>query len=157
MGELSALSPAALAAECLVFVAMISGRGLDVFRKMVERQGGDPRVVDDPAVLPAAPHRESVTADRGGYVVMLDAEAIGRAAMVLGAGRNRAEDAVDPAVGAVVCVRVGDQVREGDALVELHYRDGGKLAAARELIRSACVLADERPTAQTLVLEVIGE
>jgi pyrimidine-nucleoside phosphorylase len=145
------------AAEAKVIDALNAGRGLEVFRKMVERQGGDPRVVDDPAVLPAAPHREAVAADRGGFVVALDAEAIGRAAMVLGAGRDRADHGVDPAVGVVMRVRLGDHVQAGDPLVELHYRDAAKLPAARAQVRAACAVADERPTVQTLVLEVFGE
>jgi thymidine phosphorylase len=152
---LGGLAADAAGAEAKVWAALSSGRGLEVFRRMVEQQGGDPRVADDPARLPAAPHREVVAAERGGYVVTLDAEAIGRAAMVLGAGRDHVEHAIDPAVGVVMRVRVGERVRPGDALVELHYRDAAKLPAARDLIHSACVLADERPTAQELVLEVV--
>jgi pyrimidine-nucleoside phosphorylase len=136
--------------------ALGSGRGLDVFRRMVEQQGGDPRVADDPARLPAAPHREMVAAERAGYVAALDAEAIGRAAMVLGAGRDRVEDAVDPAVGAVVHARLGGRVRAGDPLVELHYRDGAKVSAARHLLRAGIVIADEEPTVRSLVQEVVG-
>jgi pyrimidine-nucleoside phosphorylase len=156
MVRLGGMAADAADAGAKVRHALASGRALDVFRRMVERQGGDPRVVDDPARLPAAPHREMVTAERAGYVAALDAEAVGRAAMVLGAGRDRVEDAIDPAVGVVVRVRVGDTVRPGDALVELHSRDGGKVAAARELIRAGCVIADAPPAIGPLVLEVIG-
>jgi thymidine phosphorylase len=123
---------------------------------MVEQQGGDPRVADDPARLPTAPHRETVTADRAGFLATLDAEAIGRAAMALGAGRDRVEDAVDPAVGAVVRAKVGGRVRAGDPLVELHYRDATKLPAARALLAAGIVITEEEPTVQSLVQEVVG-
>jgi pyrimidine-nucleoside phosphorylase len=155
MVKLGGLADTEEQAEAKVTEALASGQGLERFRRLVERQGGDPAVVDDPGRLPAAPRRENLTADRSGYVVGLDAEAIGRATMVLGAGRERAEDAVDPAVGAVLRAKVGDPVRAGDVLVELHYRDAGKLAAARGPVRSAYVIADEVPAPRDLILEVV--
>jgi pyrimidine-nucleoside phosphorylase len=136
--------------------ALTSGRGLERFRQMIEHQGGDPHVVDDPARLPTAPHREMVTAARSGYLAALDAEAVGRAAMALGAGRDKVDDAIDPAVGIVVQVRAGRRVRAGDPLVELHYRDASKLPAARALLDAGIVIADEEPTHRSLVLEVVG-
>jgi pyrimidine-nucleoside phosphorylase len=135
--------------------ALTSGRGLELFRKMIEEQGGDPRVLDDPSRLPSVSHRSSVTAERSGYVTRLDAEMIGIAACVLGAGRERAEDAVDHAVGAMMHVRVGDAVKAGDRLVELHYRDEGKAAKARELIHEACTIGDVPPVETELIYEVI--
>jgi thymidine phosphorylase len=135
--------------------ALTSGRGLERFRQMVEAQGGDPRTVDDPTRLPTAPHREMVTAERSGFLATLDAEAVGRAAMVLGAGRDKVEDAVDPAVGAVVQARIGGRIRAGDPLIELHYRDAAKLPAARALLKAGVVIADEEPTVRSLVLEVV--
>ncbi len=155
MVRLAGLAADRAEAETKVRDALTSGRGLEVFRRMVERQGGDPHVIDDPARLPAAPHREAVTTERGGYVTRFDAEAVGRAAMVLGAGRDRVEDAIDPSVGVVVRAQVGNRVRPGDVLADLHYRDAARLAAARELVRSACEIADDPPTVQSLVLEVV--
>src|SRR5262249_33612426 len=84
--------------------ALTSGRGLELFRKMIDQQGGDPRVLDVPTRLPAAPKQSAVTADRSGFITRLDAEMIGIAACVLGAGRERAEDAVDHAVGVMMHV-----------------------------------------------------
>jgi pyrimidine-nucleoside phosphorylase len=156
MVRLGGLAADDAAATEQVRAALTSGRGLEKFRQMVERQGGDPRVVDDPARLPAAPHREMVTADRSGFLVTLDAEAVGRAAMALGAGRNKVEDAVDPAVGAVVKATVGRRIKAGDPLVELHYRDAASLPAARALLKSGVVIGDEEPTVRSLILEVVG-
>jgi pyrimidine-nucleoside phosphorylase len=136
--------------------ALESGRGLEKLRQIVEAQGGEARVVDDHGLLPSVPHRHVVRAPRSGYVRGWEAEAVGRASVALGAGRDRAEDAVDPAVGAVVLARPGDEVREGDAILELHYRDPQKLARALELLTGACPIDDEPPPAQPLVLEELS-
>jgi pyrimidine-nucleoside phosphorylase len=156
MVRLGRLAADDAAATRMVREALTSGRGLEVFRQMVEQQGGDPRIVDDPARLPAAPHREVVTADHAGYLAVLHAEELGRAAMALGAGRDRVEDAVDPAVGVVVRAKVGGRVRAGDPLVDLHYRDADRLPAARALLKAGVVITEEEPTVQSLVQEVVG-
>lgn len=156
MVRLAGLADDDAAATAKVRSALTSGRGLEKFREMVEQQGGDPRTVDDPDRLPAAPHREMVTADRSGFLVTLDAEAVGRAAMVLGAGRDKVEDAVDPAVGAVVQAKVGRPIKAGDPLVELHYRDAAKLPAAKALLQAGVVIGEQEPTMRSLILEVVG-
>ncbi len=143
-------------AQTRIQAALASGRGLEKFRQIIAQQGGDPRVVDDYARLPAAPQRAVFRAERSGYVAALDAELVGRATMLLGAGRDRVEDVIDPAVGAMVLATRGDQVRAGDPLVELHYRDGSRLEAALGLLQSACVLAEAPPAPQSLILETLG-
>src|SRR5262249_30914261 len=120
--------------------ALSSGRGVEKFREVIAGQGGDARVVDDYARLPAAPHRMLVRAERSGIIAALDAALVGRATMVLGAGRERVEDAIDPGVGATVLATRGDQVRAGDPFIELHYRDESRLRVALELLRQACVI-----------------
>ena len=135
--------------------ALTSGRALETFRRMVERQGGDPGVIDDPGRLPSAPHRHVVRAERRGFAQGWHAERLGMAAVALGAGRDRADDRIDPAVGAVVLARPGDAVHQGDALLEIHYRDGERLGRALELLAGACPVADAPPPARPLVLDVI--
>jgi thymidine phosphorylase len=142
-------------AEAKVRVALVSGAGLEKFRQIVERQGGDPRIVDDYGYLPIAPHRTTVKAARGGYVIDLHAEKIGIGAMQLGAGRSRAEDRVDHAVGVVIRSHVGGHVKEGDAILEVHYRDEAKLAAAMPMLRDAIRVGDEPPAPTPLVLEEV--
>src|SRR5205807_1234480 len=85
-------------AEEAVRAALRSGRGLEKLRAILAQQGGDPRIVDEPSRLPAAPHRLILRAERPGYVVDIHAEKVGHAAMMLGAGRDRVEDAIDPGV-----------------------------------------------------------
>ena len=109
MVRLAGLAATDAEAETRVRAALTGGAGLEKFRQIVERQGGDPRVVDDYGRLAQAPRRTTIAADRTGYVTDLNAERIGIGAMMLGAGRNRAEDPVDPAVGVVIrrCRRTG--------------------------------------------------
>lgn len=142
-------------AEGKIRAAIASGAGVEKFREIIAAQGGDPRVVDDYALLPAAPHRTNVAADRAGFVTELDAERIGRATMLLGAGRDRVEDVIDPGVGAVVLVKVGDAIQAGSPLIEIRYRDSARLPAALDLFKQACVVDDAAPPPQSLLLETL--
>ena len=146
MVRLGGLATTLEEAETQVRAALDSGAALEKFRAMIEQQGGDSHVLDDYASLPTAPRREVLRADRAGYVRGFEAERLGRATVLLGAGRDRVEDAVDPAVGAVVLARPGQQVKAGDELLELHYRDPARLDAARALHRDACPIEDAPPT-----------
>jgi len=130
-----------------------SGEGLEVFRKMIRQQGGDERVVDDVSLLPIAPHTVTFNADESGFITHLDAMQLGEASMRLGGGRNRVEDAVDHAVGLVMLKRVGDEVREGEPIIEVHYRDEAKMHSAWERLRDACTIGEERPAEEPLILD----
>jgi pyrimidine-nucleoside phosphorylase len=143
-------------AEAKVRAALASGAGLEVFRKCVAQQGGDPRVIDDYTRLPTAPHTTQIRATRGGVVTAMDAEKVGVASMLLGAGRRRAEDSVDHAVGVIVRASVGEQVWEGDAVFEVLYRDDATLAAALPLLSDALTIGEAPPARAALVLEEIG-
>jgi len=112
--------------------ALDSGKALEAFRLMVEAQGGDPRVADDPwAVLPVAPVRRPILADRAGHLAAVDAEALGRASTDLGAGRKKKGDPIDPAVGIVFRPKIGDRMETGEEIGTIHARDE---AAARECV-----------------------
>jgi pyrimidine-nucleoside phosphorylase len=132
--------------------AIASGAGLERMRRIIETQGGDPRVVDDYARLPSARERHLLQAPRAGYVAGLDAELVGRASVALGAGRDRVEDPVDPAVGITIRAKPGQQVMAGDAVLELHYRDGAKLPAALGLAARAITIADAPPGERALLV-----
>jgi len=121
--------------------ALSSGRAAEAFRRMVEAQGGDPKVVDDPrAVLPRSPVAVPILADRSGYLARVDAEAIGRASVDLGAGRVRKGDPVDPAVGILFNPKVGDRIEEGQEIGEVHARDEGAAAEASRRVMATLEL-----------------
>ncbi len=132
--------------------AVDSGAAVEVFRRMVEAQGGDPRVVDDPwAVLPRAPVRRSILAPRSGILTSVDAEAIGRASGDLGAGRKTKGDRIDPAVGIVFRPKVGDGIEAGEELGEVHARDEDSAGACIDRVLASLALGDEPVDAPPLV------
>jgi pyrimidine-nucleoside phosphorylase len=147
MVMLGGAQPDEAGARAAVDRAVDSGAALDVFQRMVERQGGNPRIVDDPSLLPQAPGVALVKATRAGVVRTIGAMGVGRASHVLGAGRSRVGDAVDHAVGVRLLVDRGERVGEGDPLAELHHRAGLHLDEAMELSRGAIVVDDGDPTA----------
>jgi len=126
---------------------LASGRAVDVFARMIERQGGDPRVIDDPARLPHVETRQIYRAPRDGYVQAVRAGMIGRASHVLGAGRAVVGAPIDPAVGIVMRARPGDPVLAGQPLLELHHRSAHGLEEALLLCAEAVVLSEAAPAA----------
>lgn len=139
-----------------VLRAIADGSALDKFRRIVERQGGDVGMVDDPATLPQAPVHDILCASRDGYVARIDAGLVGRAAVNLGAGRARAEDAVDPAVGFEVLAAAGDLVDAGAPLVAIHARSADDVAAVRPMLEAAITYADAPPPRRPLILDRLG-
>ena len=130
-------------ARATLVAALESGRALDAFRRFVEAQGGDPRVVDDPGgVLPCAPHRRVLEAQRAGIITGFDCSAVGRACGVLGGGRATAQDSVDFAVGLLVNVKIGSQVEPGTPLFDVSFRDAGRADAAEAILRKAIVIGE---------------
>jgi pyrimidine-nucleoside phosphorylase len=135
--------------------AIDSGAGLEKFRAIIEQQGGDPRVVDDYGRLPAVATREPWRAPRAGVVARLDAELIGRAAVALGAGRDRVDASVDHAVGIDIVAPLGSQVGQGDPVVLIACDDSGRRATAHVLVTQAIDIADEAPPGRPLILDEI--
>jgi len=132
--------------------ALSSGRAAEAFRRMVEAQGGDPKVVDDPrAVLPRAAVTVPIRAERTGYLGSVDAESIGRASVALGAGRVKKGDPVDPAVGIVLIPKVGDRIEEGQEIGEIHARDEDAAAEAARRVLAALELSETRVDPPPLV------
>jgi pyrimidine-nucleoside phosphorylase len=119
-----------------------SGKALDKFGKMVELQGGDPRTIDDPKRLPQARHTMVISSPSGGYLASLQCEQIGTACVVLGGGRERKEDSVDPAVGIVLHKKVGGAVAVGEPLATIHYNAETLALRARQLLEASFQIAD---------------
>jgi thymidine phosphorylase len=130
--------------------ALRDGRAMDVWRRMIRAQGGDPD-----AVLPVAPETHTITASAGGRVTGLDAYAVGVAAWRLGAGRARKEDPVSAVAGVRCLVEVGDEVRPGQPLLELHTDDAGRLPDVIAGLAGAVTL-DGPQVPLPLVVERVG-
>lgn len=131
--------------------ALDDGRALDMFRRVVEAQGGDPGVVDDPSRLPTAPVRRAAASERAGRVLAMDTRAIGEAAVALGAGRATTDAEVDPRVGFVMAVGIGDIVASGQRLAEVHAADEEAAVAAEAALRAAIEVGDGEAAARPLV------
>ena len=134
---------------------IVSGEGLRTFGDMIEAQGGDRRVVEDTGLLPKAPHKVVLKAERDGYVVKMHTSDIGNAARLLGAGRERKTDVLDLSVGIVMNVRLGDAVKKGDLLATLHVGERSDRIGAYNLLKKSIVIGDEKPEAKPLIQAVV--
>jgi thymidine phosphorylase len=132
-----------------------SGKALARFRQMVELQGGDPNTIDDPARLPRAKTLQHVSSAKSGYVSSIDCEAIGTACVVLGGGREKKEDTVDPAVGIVLHRKLGDSVAVGEPLCTVHSNSETRAAHAIELLQASFRIAEAAPAHKKIVHRVI--
>jgi pyrimidine-nucleoside phosphorylase len=119
-----------------------SGKAFDKFRQMVELQGGDPRAIDDTGKLPQARHTMSVSSPRNGYLASLQCEQVGTACVIVGGGRERKEDSIDPTVGIVLHKKVGDAVSIGEPLATIHYNTESRAARARLLLEQSYTITD---------------
>jgi pyrimidine-nucleoside phosphorylase len=137
--------------------ALSSGAALEVFRRVIENQGGNGAVIDDYSLLPSAPDEHRVAAPRNGHVAELRAEHIGRAAVALGAGRARLEDAVDHGVGIQVIAPPGTSVRAGDVVMVVRHRGGRGLKEALPLLDAAIEIAAAPPPRRSLVVDTVRE
>jgi thymidine phosphorylase len=132
-----------------------SGAGAKKFQEIVARQGGDPAIVDDPAKLPQAKEQVEFAAGESGYIVQIETERVGRAAMALGAGRAKVEDSIDPAVGLVLHKKLGDIVEQGETLATLHVNRSETLQEAQGWLEPAFQFGSSPPERVPLVRETI--
>jgi thymidine phosphorylase len=137
--------------------ALINGSALDSFRAMVELQGGDSRFISREGVgkLLSAKTRAYVYAEKEGVVQNVDALKVGTAARMLGAGRLKKSDRIDPAAGVVCRVREGDLVKTEQMLFEVHANEDARLNEAAKLLKEACVIGNEKRTGRPVILEVV--
>jgi pyrimidine-nucleoside phosphorylase len=134
-----------------------SGQAREKFREIVGLQGGDVGVVDDPHRLAHARQTLDVASPSGGYIASIQCEQLGVACVILGGGREKKEDQIDPAVGLEFHRRIGDAVERGEPLCTLHYNSEARLAEARRLAETAYRIESEKPKSlPPLVYRVIG-
>jgi pyrimidine-nucleoside phosphorylase len=135
--------------------AVADGSALAKLREIIAAQGGEARVVDDPGRLPQAKWQVPLAAPRGGFVSDVDAMGVALAALRLGAGRVKAEDAIDPAVGVSGLVKMGERVEAGVPLCIVHANDKAALAEAQEMLARAIVVGDRPGVAPALIAEIL--
>jgi pyrimidine-nucleoside phosphorylase len=152
---LAGVAPDQAAAAAAVRAALDSGDALDRFRAVIDAQGGDPRVIDDYDRLPRHTQEAVWAAPRAGVVLRLDAGLIGRAAVALGAGRDRADGEIDPGVGIDVAAPFGTRVSRGDAILRVRCDDPARVDGAWALLDAAVDIGDAPAAPAPLVLERI--
>jgi pyrimidine-nucleoside phosphorylase len=134
-----------------------SGKALEKFRQMVALHGGDSQAIDDVHRLPRARQTSEVCAMTPGYLASMKCEQIGTACVILGGGRERKEDAVDPAVGIVLHKKVGDRVATGEPVATIHYNQQSRAERARQLIQESFQIGDAAPANRPLIHKIIGK
>ncbi|MFO0677809.1 MAG: thymidine phosphorylase [Polyangiaceae bacterium] len=140
-------------ARTLMAAAIANGDAVRVAERLVQAHSGDPRAVTDPSRLPIAKEEVVVNAPRDGIVTTVDSLAIGLAAVSMGAGRTRADQKVDPAVGILVHAKPGTSVRKGDALARLQVHSAADAGDAKARVAAAFAIGDTAPPSSPLVLE----
>jgi pyrimidine-nucleoside phosphorylase len=131
------------AARRMMERAIGTGRAAEHFQKLIEAQGGNPAVVDDPALLPQAAEVELFAAPRRGFVARVEPRTIGRGITALGGGRTTMEDRLDLSVGFMITARPGDWVEQGEPLASIFARDRAGVESGRSTLRAAITIADE--------------
>ena len=133
-----------------------SGVAFERFREMVGLQWGDVRAIDDPSLLPRAKHTRVVQNSTDGFVASIDCQSVGVASVILGGGRAKKEDSVDPAVGIVIHRKLGEAVSAGDALCTIHYNSETQASHAAALLQKSFRVAESAPKKNGLVHRVIS-
>jgi len=134
-----------------------SGQAREKFREIVGLQGGDVGVIDDPHRLARAKQTLDIPSSADGFIAAIQCEQLGVAAVVLGGGREKKDDTIDPAVGLEFHKRIGDAVARGEPLCTLHYNAEGRLEEAKRLVETAYLIRPEKPRdIPPLIHRVIG-
>ena len=137
---------------------ILSGKAREKFREIIRLQGGHAAVIDNPGLLPQAKDKAEVKSPASGFVTAIMCEHIGTAGVILGGGRARKEDSVDPAVGIIVRKKIGDRVSRGEPLCTVYYNSEERFAGAAPLIEKSYTIATAAPVqARPLVRRVIGD
>jgi len=135
---------------------LLDGSGYKKFKEVIEAQGGNPQVLDRFELLPNATGVREISSPRAGYISAIDAEGIGKASSLIGAGRDTKEDTIDPAVGVILEVKVGQKVEGGAVLCRLYYTSDEKVEEASQQIEDAFRISASAPEERELILEVVS-
>ncbi|HWB82880.1 MAG TPA: pyrimidine-nucleoside phosphorylase [Bryobacteraceae bacterium] len=135
---------------------LVDGSGYKKFKEAVQAQGGNPQALDKFELLPNATGMREITSPRAGYVSLIDAEDIGVASNMIGAGRDKKEDSIDPAVGIILEVKVGEKVDAGSVLCRVYYTKEDHVEEAADVVEDAFRISAQKPDERELILEVVG-
>jgi pyrimidine-nucleoside phosphorylase len=135
---------------------LLDGSGFQKLKEVIAAQGGNPQVLDRFELLPNATGAQEITAPKGGYVSAIDAELIGQASSMIGAGRNTKEDSIDPAVGVILEVKVGQKIDSGSILCRIYHTSDQHLEEAAELVEDAFRISNQPVDERDLILEVVS-
>lgn len=152
---LAGIAPDDPAGRGLLEDHLTRGDALGTFREMVGAQGGDPAIADHPERLPQAPIRLPVPSEGEGTVLAVDAEALGAAAMGLGAGRERVDGPIDPAAGLVIARRLGDRVDRGEVLAVIHTSEAARVDEGVRRVRAAYRIGPGAPAARPPLVDAV--
>src|SRR5262249_41456489 len=142
--------------RCLYDEIIRSGRGLDKMREIIAAQGGDQQVIDDHNRLPIAKSRQAVCARRAGNIESIDTEALGRASMLLGAGRERLDTEIDPGVGLCVETRIGREVRAQDRLATIYFNASARIDEVAAMVEQAFKIGPDRVKPPSLIRDLLS-
>src|SRR6267154_1072293 len=135
---------------------LVDGSAYKKFKQAVQAQGGNPQALDKFELLPNATGMRGITSPRAGYVSAIDAEDIGVASNMIGAGRDKKEDAIDPAVGIILEVKAGEKVDAGSVLCRIYYTKEDRVEEAADMVEDAFRVSGQKPDERELILEVVG-
>ncbi len=135
---------------------LVDGSGYKKFKQVVAAQGGNPQALDKFELLPNATGMREIASPRAGYVTSIDAEDIGIACNLIGAGREKKDDAIDPAVGIILEVKIGEKVDAGSVLCRVYYTKEDRVEEAANMVEDAFRISAQKPEERELILEVVG-
>jgi len=135
---------------------LLEGAGYRKFKEVIQAQGGNPQVLDRFELLPNATGAREIASPRAGYVTAIEAEYIGQASNMIGAGRDTKEDVIDPAVGVILEVKVGHKIDAGAVLCRLYYTNEEHVEEAAQMVEDAFRISATPPDERELILEVVG-
>ncbi len=143
-------------AEQKVQEVIQNGKAIEKLQEWIALQGGNPDAVVDYRLLPQAGHQKEVILGQDGFVSGIDAESVGKAALVLGAGRETKESDIDLSVGIIIHKKIGDAIKADDIVATIHYNDEQKCKAAEQILKAAYSVSHEKVEPNTLIYKVIS-
>jgi len=153
---LAKITPTLEDARQLAENKLVDGSGYRKFKQVIQAQGGNALALDKFELLPNATGMREITSPRAGYISAIDAEDIGQASTLMGAGRERKDDRIDPAVGVILEVKMGEKVDAGSVLCRLYYTSEDHVEEASEMVEDAFRVSQQKAEERELILEVVG-